>query len=1518
MTDEDFVAEIAKIGTALPVMLGSGLSVGAGLPTWPDLFNAIHGNWPTLPKIGSDGKLPDDYDNYYEYAEAMVPLVNLNYQVGRAELKDQVAEFIKARQGEADLDGYRLIAKMEPRHILSLNYDGLMYQVLDQSLWHPRKRGEEIRGTVNTKYYIALHGSVDDPNSMVLTSDDLWNLFEKAKDVELICEQIYNSSPVLHVGLGFRDWAFFQRFNEARLRRQGAGLTHYAIVTADVSQAKCDNLERQWGIRFIRREVAEIPPLLEKIGRAWDEQRQDAIRQANNQLMAAVATSTQRELRRYHFFHGRPPENLIDEHGLVDQVYTYLSQPQGRCAGLIGPVACGKTAIARTLADRALLDRERFPGGVCWFGASGHLGDMVTSILRDDVVPAGFRDQPEKAMKALADAKALYVIDDVAVDHLDAVETLLNQWLRDCSVLLLSQHRRLRVADTIRCWEVKPLSPEQAVAMFLRSHGGDGTALTTGSEGEALRELVSGDHFFAGNPGAIIIAARHIAYGNMRVEHYRDRLRKRLAANRPVNAEELLSVPGGDGKGDSDRQKRESYFLALDMSMQGVFGEDIEKARNAIALAVEFAQEQAFDPLSSLQEFVDASQHAKGGLPDISVTEAEMAQVFQKLSQVGLAQPMGAGTYVVAHPTRRYAEQKSTEIDNWRQVVRSRLIGRSNAGQAEGGFEKVERLYGEWQGFDCDTDDYDAIFGKAKQALETAIGRRDMGWARGAFEAAREAQALFEMIGEARGAVFAFGHAMYAADVIGDEQFFDEMGGVPLKYDLHGEASYLHYIHYMSAPSVDLDKCLQYALSKLPVVKRIGEESNILDMIRRYSNRLGDVPMARWALDRRLELDDGNAFLRKINALDFAIDCSSGEMPQAAHRLRDALEVGECKVFGEKLEAEATLIRYRLEVDPWDVGVGQEIETFAQYCQEPLALSQNDAVVPVQDSVQRDGLHWAASLRWRRHMLRGEWDAAIVAAQAMLALATQPHSLAAFQDRGSLGLARLLSDPADLAALEMLRTTRQELARRHRRVEHLRLEMGEAVTLLAQDQAAKAVARMAEIVLTLEALGYTTRLERTILSDVAQRHGVEVLEDSPLLHQARQRRLQDFPPILPSFPPTLFHPQDGRCLQLHRRDGGLPYYRDIAPVSFAQYRRFLDESGFPRPLGWGDDWPSAEMDDLPVRGIDHREARAFAHWRGMDLPMSAEVADMAPDGVVGGDDLPSFDLARVGTSLFAEDESVAKILAGLSASLSLSRQERMQVISAVPTLYQFQVDEMARTWREEVERFKELETEHPEEVRELRRRISMVNSSLTTYLPAQDRQAEVNSVFVDDGADNDAAVVKPISEGPFPVPALYCVARPRQLGRDCVESLGLLSLSQEDWHLQCLRDAVFDNSYILLDLVVPHLQALSGMIGDDLRAIRVIFHHLQRRQYSSWVRDAFSYNVLYEQVFARSLGDAEVADKLAEMARQAGFADGLTPRQEADELDELRRLAARVFFRDDLDVDTKQCLLFGLLLRGAP
>jgi hypothetical protein len=66
------------------------------------------------------------------------------------------------------------------------------------------------------------------------------------------------------------------------------------------------------------------------------------------------------------------------------------------------------------------------------------------------------------------------------------------------------------------------------------------------------------------------------------------------------------------------------------------------------------------------------------------------------------------------------------------------------------------------------------------------------------------------------------------------------------------------------------------------------------------------------------------------------------------------------------------------------------------------------------------------------------------------------------------------------------------------------------------------------------------------------------------------------------------------------------YWIGRAPVTNAQYKRFIDATGRRAPIGWNGNVPPPDELDHPVVRVTWHDAQAFAEWAGLRLPTEQE------------------------------------------------------------------------------------------------------------------------------------------------------------------------------------------------------------------------------------------------------------------------------------------------------------------------
>jgi len=142
-----------------------------------------------------------------------------------------------------------------------------------------------------------------------------------------------------------------------------------------------------------------------------------------------------------------------------------------------------------------------------------------------------------------------------------------------------------------------------------------------------------------------------------------------------------------------------------------------------------------------------------------------------------------------------------------------------------------------------------------------------------------------------------------------------------------------------------------------------------------------------------------------------------------------------------------------------------------------------------------------------------------------------------------------------------------------------------------------------------------SRLHRLMLKDRATADGPVIINEEVRLFLGDLFALELKPePGPPSEPPEGFvwvppgefvlGGRDGLDLQIARLEEGV--FAARAPVTNAQYARFVAETGYSRPKHWRGPRPSEELADHPVVYVSWNDAVAYAEWAGARLPTEQE------------------------------------------------------------------------------------------------------------------------------------------------------------------------------------------------------------------------------------------------------------------------------------------------------------------------
>lgn len=200
------LGQIARAGHLVP-FLGAGVSVSAGAPSWGQLLDKL--------KTGVNLKQED--------AEAFQGLGLLD-QAGVLEqlYADQHGSrkaFGKAVAAAVDLPRYglapALLASLPSPGAITLNYDRL-FETACSDAQRPRTVMPENIPAVGNDWLLKLHGSVSQPESIVLTRDDYLGYHSNRDALSALVKAHLLTHHLLFVGFGLADDHFHEIVHDVR------------------------------------------------------------------------------------------------------------------------------------------------------------------------------------------------------------------------------------------------------------------------------------------------------------------------------------------------------------------------------------------------------------------------------------------------------------------------------------------------------------------------------------------------------------------------------------------------------------------------------------------------------------------------------------------------------------------------------------------------------------------------------------------------------------------------------------------------------------------------------------------------------------------------------------------------------------------------------------------------------------------------------------------------------------------------------------------------------------------------------------------------------------------------------------------------------------------------------------------------------------------------------------------------------------------------------------------------------
>lgn len=240
------LAGYAQSGRLVPFM-GSGVSVSAGGPTWSELLRTLASH------VGATEELVDSLVSGGHGPLDQASIIRLLYLEKFPEHPSGDGGFSEAVARAVNLSRYGLtpilLASLKTEQAITLNYD-TVFESASQDVGVPRTVIPDYGdhdGSVpveSSAWLLKLHGSVDKPESIVLTRDDYLGYSAQREALSAIVKANLITHHLLLVGFGFADDHFHQILHDvtrALPRRKSEPLGTAVSIGAD------EFTEKLWG-----------------------------------------------------------------------------------------------------------------------------------------------------------------------------------------------------------------------------------------------------------------------------------------------------------------------------------------------------------------------------------------------------------------------------------------------------------------------------------------------------------------------------------------------------------------------------------------------------------------------------------------------------------------------------------------------------------------------------------------------------------------------------------------------------------------------------------------------------------------------------------------------------------------------------------------------------------------------------------------------------------------------------------------------------------------------------------------------------------------------------------------------------------------------------------------------------------------------------------------------------------------------------------------------------------------------
>ena len=186
----------AKDQNKLIIFVGAGVSKNSNLPDWEQLIKVFINklNYP----ISEGEKLSSD-----EYLKIPQYYYNIH---GGEEYKKVIKDKLDVERQPNDI--HELIFKLNPKHIITTNYDRLLENTIieQRMLFDVISKDKDLLDSKKSNYIIKMHGDIKELDDIVLKENDYLNYSQNHILIETYIKSLLVSNTFLFIGYSLNDY----------------------------------------------------------------------------------------------------------------------------------------------------------------------------------------------------------------------------------------------------------------------------------------------------------------------------------------------------------------------------------------------------------------------------------------------------------------------------------------------------------------------------------------------------------------------------------------------------------------------------------------------------------------------------------------------------------------------------------------------------------------------------------------------------------------------------------------------------------------------------------------------------------------------------------------------------------------------------------------------------------------------------------------------------------------------------------------------------------------------------------------------------------------------------------------------------------------------------------------------------------------------------------------------------------------------------------------------------------------